>query len=64
MRPPNKTEAIKPGAKLDPKGTELIKKIQELSQQVRDAGGHVTHVRIMPKNRPPGNNCSCSCGCC
>jgi hypothetical protein len=62
-RPPNRTEAIKPGAKLDPKGTALVKKMQELTKQARDEG-HVGHVRIMPKSRPPGNHCSCMCGCC
>jgi len=28
MMPPNKTEPIKPGAKLDPKGTAMVKKIK------------------------------------
>ena len=66
MAMPNKTEPIKPGAKLDPKGTAIVKKIKELSKKAQaDLGAeHVGHIRIMPKNRPPGNHCSCGCGCC
>jgi hypothetical protein len=64
MASSNKTQPIKQGAKLDPKGTALVKKIQALSKQARaDFGEHVGHVRIMPKNLPPGNHCSCDCGC-
>jgi hypothetical protein len=66
MRPANKTEPIKAGAKLDPKGAALIKKMKELSRQAHAEAGteHVGHVRIMPKNRPPSEHCSCSCSCC
>jgi hypothetical protein len=66
MVPPNKTEPIKPGAKLDPKGSAMVKKIKALSKKAQAEFGveHVGHIRIMPKNRPPGNHCSCSCGCC
>jgi hypothetical protein len=65
MMPPNKTQPIKPGAKLDPKGTAMIKKIKELSKKAQGELGteHVGHIRIMPKTRPPGEHCSCSCGC-
>jgi hypothetical protein len=65
MMPPNRTEPMKPGAKLDPKGTALIKKIKELSKKTQAEFGaeHVGHLRIMPKARPPGNNCSCGCAC-
>jgi hypothetical protein len=61
----NKTQPIKPGAKLDPKGTAMIKKIKELSKKAQGDLGveHVGHIRIMPKNRPPSEHCSCSCGC-
>jgi hypothetical protein len=64
MASPDKTHPIKPNAKLDPKGTALVKKIQTLSKQARaDFGEHVSRIRIMPKNLPPGNHCSCACGC-
>jgi hypothetical protein len=65
MRPSNLSPPIKPGAKLDPKGTALVKKLQALTKQAReDFGDHVGSIRIMPKNQPPGNHCSCACGCC
>jgi hypothetical protein len=64
MASPDKTHPIKPGANLDPKGTALVKKIQALSKQARtEFGEHVGRIRIMPKTLPPGNHCSCSCGC-
>ncbi|HLH98491.1 MAG TPA: hypothetical protein VKW08_25560 [Xanthobacteraceae bacterium] len=64
MASPDRTHPIKPGAKLDPKGTALVKKIQALSKQARaDFGDHVSRIRIMPKNLPPSEHCSCSCGC-
>lgn len=64
MASADKTHPIKPGAKLDPKGTALVKKIQALSKQARaDFGEHVGRVRIMPKNMPPSEHCSCSCSC-
>ena len=51
-------------AKLDPKGTALVKKMQALSKQARaEFGDHVGHIRVMPKNRPPGEHCSCGCAC-
>jgi hypothetical protein len=57
-------QPIKPGAKLDPKGTALVKKMQALSKQARtEFGDHVGSIRIMPKNRPPGDHCSCACSC-
>lgn len=57
-------QPIKPGAKLDPKGTALVKKMQALSKQARtEFGEHVGNIRIMPKNPPPSNHCSCLCGC-
>jgi hypothetical protein len=57
-------QPIKPGAKLDPKGTALVKKMQALSKQARaELGDHVGGIRIMPKNLPPGDHCSCSCSC-
>ena len=35
-------QPIKPGAKLDPKGTALVKKMQQLSKQARaELGEHV-----------------------
>jgi hypothetical protein len=64
MIPPDKTQPIKPGAKLDPKGTALVKKMKELKAQAEIGGEHIGRIRIMPKNRPPGSNCSCGCGCC
>jgi hypothetical protein len=66
MRPTNNTHPIKPGAKLDPKGAELVKKMKALSKQAHAQAGteHIGHIRIMPKNRPPGEHCSCSCCCC
>ncbi len=59
------TLPIKAGAKLDPKGTAMIKKLKELSKksQAELGGDSVAHLRIMPKNRPPSANCSCMCGC-
>jgi hypothetical protein len=64
MASENKTHPIKPGAKLDPKGTALVKKIQALAKQAREEhGAHVGHIRIMPKNRPPSEHCSCECSC-
>jgi hypothetical protein len=64
MAATNKTHPIKPGAKLDPKGTALVKKIQALSKQARsEFGEHVGHIRIMPKKQPRGEPCSCGCGC-
>jgi hypothetical protein len=64
MASSDKTHPIKPGAKLDPKGTALVKKIQALSKQARaEFGDHHGRIRIMPKNLPPGNHCSCGCGC-
>jgi len=57
-------QPIKPGAKLDPKGTALVKKMQQLSKQARaELGEHVGSIRIRPKNLPPSEHCSCSCSC-
>jgi hypothetical protein len=66
MRPSNNTQPIKPGATLDPNGAALIKKMKELATQARAESGaqHIGHIRLMPKNRPPGEHCSCSCCCC
>ena len=64
MAPSNRFQPIKPGAKLDPKGTALVKKMQQLSKQARaEFGEHVGRIRIMPKNLPPSEHCSCGCGC-
>jgi hypothetical protein len=65
MATSNKTQPIKPGAKLDPKGSAMIKKIKELSKKAQGdlSAEHVGHIRVMPKNQPPGNHCSCSCSC-
>jgi hypothetical protein len=66
MTPPDKTEPIKPGAKLDPKASEMVKKIKALAQKAQAEFGaqHVGRIRFMPKSRPPGNHCSCACSCC
>jgi hypothetical protein len=65
MAAPNRTQPIKEGAKLDPKGTAMIKKIKELSKASQAELGteHVGHIRVMPKDRPPGAHCSCACAC-
>lgn len=58
------SQPIKSGAKLDPKGTALAKKMRDLSKQAQaKLGKHVGSVRVMPKNRPPGDHCSCACSC-
>lgn len=60
----NRFQSIKPGAKLDPKGAALVKKMRELSKKARaEFGEHVGSIRIAPKNRPPGDHCSCACSC-
>jgi hypothetical protein len=53
---------IKPGAKLDPNGTALVKRMKEVAQQAKDSD-HVGHIRIVPKNLQPSDNCACMCGC-
>jgi hypothetical protein len=53
----------KPNAKLDPKGTALVKRMKEIAQQARDTE-HVGSIRIMPKNLPPSDQCACMCCCC
>ena len=53
----------KPNAKLDPKGTALIKRMKEISQQSKDVE-HVGSIRIMPKNLAPSDQCACMCECC
>jgi hypothetical protein len=55
--------AIKPGAKLDPKSTALIKRMKEVARQANDSE-HVGHIRIMPKNLQPSDHCACGCDCC
>jgi hypothetical protein len=55
--------APKPNAKLDPKGTALIRRMKEISQQAKDVE-HVGSIRIMPKNLPPSDQCACMCECC
>jgi hypothetical protein len=55
--------APKPNAKLDPRGTALIKRMKEVSQQAKDVE-HVGTIRIMPKNLAPSDSCACMCECC
>jgi hypothetical protein len=52
----------KPNAKLDPKGTALVKRMKEIAQQARDSE-HVGSIRIMPKSLPPSDQCACMCCC-
>jgi hypothetical protein len=54
--------APKPNAKLDPRGTALVKRMKEIAQQAKDVE-HVGSIRIMPKNLPPSDNCACMCDC-
>ena len=53
----------KPNAKLDPRGTALIKRMKEVSQQAKDVE-HVGTIRIVPKNLAPSDSCACMCCCC
>jgi hypothetical protein len=64
MIPPDKTKPIKPGAKLDPKGSALVKKMKELKAQAEIGGEHIGRIRMMPKKLPPHDHCSCGCSCC
>lgn len=64
MATSDRFQPIKPGAKLDAKGSALVKKMQQLSKQAQaELGEHVGHIRIIPKNLPPDDHCSCACGC-
>jgi hypothetical protein len=61
----NKTKPMKPKAKRDPKITALVAHMKALSQHAQaHVGGHVGHIRIMPKKLMRGNNCACGCSCC
>ena len=52
--------------KSDPKASALAKKLKELTRQSQThfEGEHASHVKVTRKNQPPGDHCSCSCGCC
>jgi len=59
----NNTQAIKVGAKLDPRLTGLVQQMKELAQQTPHGAGH---IRIMPTGAPnalPAENCACGCSC-
>jgi hypothetical protein len=58
----NKTKPMKPGAKVDPKGAALVKKMRAL-RNAELGTEHVGHIRIMPKIMPPSDHCNCSCSC-
>jgi hypothetical protein len=59
--PPDNTQKIKLHAKLDPKLTKLVQQMKEPAQQSPHGPGH---IRIMPKQALPANNCACGCSCC
>jgi hypothetical protein len=59
--PVKKLDAIKQGAKLDPKLTALVQRLKALSKETDHGPGH---IRIMPKKMPNPQNCACGCDCC
>ena len=54
MIPPDKTQPIKPGAKLDPKGSALVKKMKELKAQAEIGGEHVGRIRTYAEEPSAG----------
>ena len=52
MIPPDKTHPIKPGAKLDSKGTALVKKMKELKAQAEIGGEHIGRIKNHAEEPP------------